>query len=79
MFTVSIETYESSNCTLYFTIKKIIMGIIKLKNIRTYSLPRLLDRGRKNCSDYTINLEVKTDLRKSSISDDLKIRWIMCF
>jgi hypothetical protein len=59
--------------------KKYNNGNHKTKNIRTYSLPRLLDRGRKNWSDYTINLEVKTDLRKSSISDDLKIRWIMCF
>ena len=48
------------------------MGIIKLKNIRTYSYHGCLIEEGKIGSDYTINLEVKTDLRKSSISDDLK-------
>ena len=31
----------------------------------------LIEEGKIG-SDYTVNLEVKTDLRKSSISDDLK-------
>ena len=48
------------------------MGIIKLKNIRAYSYHGCLIEEGKIGSDYTINLEVKTDLRKSSISDDLK-------
>ena len=48
------------------------MGIIKLKNIRTYAYLGCLKEERKIGSDYTVNLEVKTDLRKSSISDDLK-------
>ena len=48
------------------------MGIIKLKNIRTYSYHGCLIEEGKIGSDYTTNLEVKTDLRKSSISDDLK-------
>ncbi|MFV8364485.1 dihydroneopterin aldolase [Flavobacterium sp. ZT3P35] len=48
------------------------MGIIKLKNIRTFSYHGCLIEEGKIGSDYTINLEVKTDLRKSSISDDLK-------
>ena len=48
------------------------MGIIKLKNIRTYSYHGCLIEEGKIGSDYTINLEVKTDLRKSSTSDDLK-------
>ncbi|MBG6186799.1 MULTISPECIES: dihydroneopterin aldolase [Flavobacterium] len=48
------------------------MGIIKLKNIRTYSYHGCLIEEGKIGSDYTVNLEVKTDLRKSSISDDLK-------
>ena len=47
------------------------MGIIKLKNIRTYSYHGcLIEEGRIG-SDYIVNLEVKTDLRKSSISDNL--------
>jgi dihydroneopterin aldolase len=48
------------------------MGIIKLKNIRTYSYHGCLIEEGKIGSDYTVNLEVKTDLRKSSITDDLK-------
>jgi dihydroneopterin aldolase len=48
------------------------MGIIKLKNIRTYSYHGCLIEEGKIGSDYTVNLEVKTDLRKSSISDNLE-------
>lgn len=48
------------------------MGIIKLQNIRTYSYHGCLIEEGKIGSDYTVNLEVKTDLRKSSITDDLK-------
>ena len=48
------------------------MGIIKLKNIRTYSYHGYLIEEGKIGSDYIVNLEVKTDLRKSSITDDLK-------
>ena len=48
------------------------MGIIKLKNIRTYSYHGCLIEEGKIGSDYTVNLEVKTDLRKSSVSDNLK-------
>lgn len=48
------------------------MGIIKLKNIRTYSYHGCLVEEGKIGSDYSVNLEIKTDLRKSSISDDLK-------
>ncbi|MGO4905315.1 dihydroneopterin aldolase [Flavobacterium sp. W20_MBD1_R3] len=48
------------------------MGIIKLKDIRTYSYHGCLIEEGKIGSDYTVNLEVKTDLRKSSITDDLK-------
>ena len=47
------------------------MGIIKLKNIRTYSYHGGLIEEGKIGSDYTVNLEVKTDLRKSSITDNL--------
>jgi dihydroneopterin aldolase len=48
------------------------MGIIKLKNIRTFSYHGCLIEEGKIGSDYSVNLEVKTDLRKSCISDDLK-------
>jgi dihydroneopterin aldolase len=48
------------------------MGIIKLNNIRTYSYHGCLIEEGKIGSDYSVNLEVKTDLRKSSITDDLK-------
>lgn len=48
------------------------MGIIKLKNIRTYSYHGCLIEEGKIGSDYSVDLEVKTDLRKSSLSDELK-------
>jgi dihydroneopterin aldolase len=48
------------------------MGNIKLKNIRTYSYHGCLLEEEKIGSDYTVDLEIKTDLRKSSISDNLE-------
>ena len=48
------------------------MGIIKLKNIRTFSYHGCLLEEGKIGSDYSVDLEVKTNLKKSSISDDLK-------
>lgn len=51
---------------------KLKMGIIKLKNIRTYSYHGCLIEEGKIGSDYAVDLEVKTDLRKSAVSDDLK-------
>ena len=48
------------------------MGIIKLKNIRTFSYHGCLIEEGKIGSDYSVDLEVKTDLRKSALSDDLK-------
>ncbi|MGO4820039.1 MULTISPECIES: dihydroneopterin aldolase [unclassified Flavobacterium] len=47
------------------------MGTIKLKNIRTYSYHGCLIEEGKIGSDYSVDLEIKTDLRKSCISDDL--------
>ena len=49
-----------------------IMGIIKLKNIRTYSYHGCLIEEGKIGSDYAVDLEVKTDLRKSAVSDNLE-------
>ncbi len=47
------------------------MGTIKLKNIRTFSYHGCLIEEGKIGSDYSINLEIKTDLKKSCLSDDL--------
>jgi 7,8-dihydroneopterin aldolase/epimerase/oxygenase len=47
------------------------MGTIKLKNIRTYSYHGCLIEEGKIGSDYSVDLDVKTDLRKSSVSDNL--------
>lgn len=48
------------------------MGIIKLKNIRTYSYHGCLVEESKIGSDYSVDLEIKTDLQKSALSDNLK-------
>jgi len=48
------------------------MGIIKLQNIRTFSFHGCLEEEAKIGSDYRVDLEIKTDLRKSAVSDDLK-------
>lgn len=48
-----------------------IMGTIKLKNIRTFSYHGCLIEEGKIGSDYRVDLEIKTDLRKSAISDHL--------
>ena len=47
------------------------MGTIKLQNIRTFSFHGCLEEEGKIGSDYRVDLEIKTDLRKSSLSDDL--------
>ncbi len=48
------------------------MGTIKLKNIRTFSYHGCLVEEGRIGSDYSVDLEIKTDLRKSCESDDLK-------
>lgn len=48
------------------------MGTIKLQNIRTFSFHGCLDEEAKIGSDYRVDLEIKTDLRKSSVSDELE-------
>jgi 7,8-dihydroneopterin aldolase/epimerase/oxygenase len=47
------------------------MGTIKLKNIRTFSYHGCLIEESKIGSDYRVDLEIKTDLRKSCVSDYL--------
>jgi dihydroneopterin aldolase len=48
------------------------MGTIKLKNIRTFSFHGCLEEEGRIGSDYRVDLEIKTDLKKSSLSDELK-------
>ncbi|WP_396195115.1 dihydroneopterin aldolase [Flavobacterium sp.] len=48
------------------------MGTIKLQNIRTFSFHGCLEEEGRIGSDYRVDLEIKTDLRKSSVTDDLK-------
>ena len=47
------------------------MGIIKLKNIRTYSYHGCLQEEGIIGSDYAVDLEIKADWVKSCFSDDL--------
>lgn len=47
------------------------MGTIKLNNIRTFSFHGCLEEEAKIGSDYRVDLEVKCDLRKSALSDEL--------
>ncbi len=47
------------------------MGTIKLQNIRTFSFHGCLMEESKIGSDYSVDLEIKTDMRKSAVSDDL--------
>lgn len=47
------------------------MGFIKLKNIRTYSYHGCLIEEGKIGSDYSVDLKVKTDLSRSSVTDNL--------
>lgn len=48
------------------------MGTIKLQNIRTFSFHGCLEEEGKIGSDYRVDLDIKTDLRKSALTDDLK-------
>jgi dihydroneopterin aldolase len=48
------------------------MGTIKLQNIRTFSFHGCLKEEALIGSDYRVDLEIKTDLRKSSMTDELK-------
>jgi len=48
------------------------MGIIKLKNIRTYSYHGCLIEESKIGSDYSVDLEIKADLEESALTDDLQ-------
>lgn len=47
------------------------MGIIKLQNIRTFSYHGCLEEEAKIGSDYRVDLEIKTDMRKPKETDEL--------
>ena len=47
------------------------MGTIKLQNIKTFSFHGCLEEEAKIGSDYRVDLDIKTDLRKSAQSDNL--------
>ena len=47
------------------------MGTIKLKNIRTFSYHGCLIEEGKIGSDYSIDLEIKANLKQSAVSDNL--------
>lgn len=48
------------------------MGNIKLKNIRTFSYHGCLIEEGKIGSNYSVDLEIRADLKKSATTDDLK-------
>lgn len=48
------------------------MGIIKVENIRIYANHGCLKEETAIGSDYKVDLEVKVNLKPSSISDELK-------
>ena len=47
------------------------MGIIKLKNIRTFSYHGCMIEEGKIGSDYTVDLKIKTNLQQSAETDHL--------
>ena len=47
------------------------MGTIKLKNIRTFSYHGCLIEEGKIGSDYSIDLEIRANLKQSAVSDNL--------
>lgn len=47
------------------------MGTIKLQNIRTFSYHGCLVEESKIGSDYRVDLEIKTDMRKAFETDEL--------
>ena len=57
---------------LIITFIKKNMGSIRLKNIRTFSYHGCLPEEGKIGSEYSVDLEIKTDLRKSAVSDKLE-------
>lgn len=48
------------------------MGIIRVDNIRVYSYHGCLTEETKIGSDYLVNVEIKADLSKAILSDELR-------
>ena len=48
------------------------MGTIKVTNIKVYAYHGCLEEETRIGSDYLVNIEVKADLSKSSMSDKLE-------
>ena len=48
------------------------MGTIKIRNIRVYAYQGCMIEEGKIGSDYRVDLTIKANLKKSSLSDDLK-------
>lgn len=51
---------------------KLVLGKVKLSNIRAYAHHGCLDEEAIIGSDYRVDLEVETDLKKASQSDNLE-------
>lgn len=47
------------------------MGIIQVNNIKVYAFHGCLEEEGKIGSEYSVDIEIKADLRKSSKTDDL--------
>ncbi len=47
------------------------MGVIKVENIRVYAYHGCLEEEAKIGSDYRVDVEVKANLKKSAVSDEL--------
>ncbi len=52
--------------------KELIMGIIKLNNIRTFSFHGCMDEEAKIGSDYRIDVVAKGDFTKAAATDELE-------
>lgn len=69
-----LQSYKARYCTDYVPLQyqsALTMGTIKLQNIRTFSYHGCLEEEAKIGSDYRVDLEIKTDMRKSMETDEL--------
>jgi len=53
----------------YFCCKVIVLGIVKVENIRVFAYHGCLKEETKIGSDYRVDLKVKADLKKSAATD----------
>ena len=70
-----IRSFGYSQNLYFYQIDKLpnpqIMGIIKLKNIRTFSYHGCLVEESKIGSNYRVDLEIKADISTSAMTDKL--------